>query len=270
MKKKLIIIISLPIILISALLIIYFNSDFYYSKKLVKAIEREDCAEIQTIIEKHPDAINTYPSISPDWWQSVMGIRIHYPLAVACKTDNIEIVKLLVENGADVNITRGVTALSLTYLEKKENWYDISVYLIDNGASLDYVTDYLGDRFSILEDICIKRHGVDNEDEVYSAFVYALAHIEKGNIDWPRALQAAVSNDRIGIVELLLSEGFCDVNTGHSDMKPLMFAARDSNAEMVQLLLSYGADKNAVDKNGKSALDYAKQSGKDEIVELLS
>ena len=134
---------------------------------------------------------------------------------------------------------------------------------------MDYVTD-LTDRFSVLEDICIKRYGGDNEEQVFAAFTYALEHVNKNNIHWPHTLETAISFDRISVVELLLSKGYCDVNIGHSHMKPLMFAARDSNTEMVQLLLNYGADKNAKDKNGKIALDYARESGNYETIQLLS
>lgn len=83
-----------------------------------------------------------------------------------------------------------------------------------------------------------------------------------------RVLQHSVSNDRITIVKFLLDEGYCDVNDNSIGMTALMFAARDSDAAMVQLLLDYGADKSVVD-DGKTAYDYAAEDDEKEIMELL-
>lgn len=52
-------------------------------------------------------------------------------------------------------------------------------------------------------------------------------------------------------------------------MTALMFAARDSTQEMVQLLLCYGADKSCKSSNGKTAYDYAVQSNNKEIIAML-
>ena len=52
-------------------------------------------------------------------------------------------------------------------------------------------------------------------------------------------------------------------------MTALMFAARDSTPEMVQLLLDCGADKNIVSSDGKTALDYAIESNNEEVISIL-
>ena len=43
---------------------------------------------------------------------------------------------------------------------------------------------------------------------------------------------------------LVAKADYCDVNDVSVGMTALMFAAKDSNAEMTQLLLDRGADKN--------------------------
>ena len=52
---------------------------------------------------------------------------------------------------------------------------------------------------------------------------------------------------------------------------PLMMAAQQSrNAqEMVELLIKYGADVHAKDGDGRTALDYAKKAGNDDLYPLL-
>ena len=271
MKRVLIVVILLALIINCTLLVLFFNSNYYYANRLIDAIEEEDILKIQSTIAKKPECINTYPSFSPKWWQSAMDTRVLYPLALACKIDNIDIVKILVENGADINSNCGVTALSVTYTEKKANWYEISVYLIENGANVNYTTEYSSKYFCVLEDICTKRYGGDDESNVYSALDYALSCIDVKNVNWVRALQYGIYNNRISFVKLLLEQKYCNINdTTETGMTPLMFAAINNDENMVILLLSYGASKSARDNQGKTALDYARNSGNQELIQLLS
>jgi len=221
---------------------------------------------VSEIIQNDPSSINTYPTLASRWWQSAMNQRSMYPLNEACSTGNTEIIELLLLSGADVNCNDGLTPLSVTFTGKLDNWYEISCLLIEKGASLDYTTEYSGGHSSILCDIVNSKArpeeagNVSEDDEnVVLAFSYALGIIDQINVDWPSVLQYSVSNDRLEIVRLLLDEGYCDVNVASVGMTPLMFAARDASPEMVELLLSYGANRNAVSDDGMTALDYAKQ-----------
>ena len=206
-----------------------------------------------------------------------MNWRTYYPMNQACATGNIDLIELLIDNGADVNCNDGLTPLSVTYSIKPDNWYEISRILIDNGASLDYITEYSGGKSSVLQDIAHKRYvaslpGIEpeNEEEVIKAFKYALENINYDNVDWRLVLQHSVSNDRIKIVKLLLDQKYCNVNdTEETGMTALMFAARDSTPEMVQFLLDCGADKSMKCSDGKTAYDYAVEFGKEQIAELL-
>ena len=70
-------------------------------------------------------------------------------------------------------------------------------------------------------------------------------------------------------MKLLLDQKYCNVNDTSIDMTALMFAARDSTAEMVQLLLDYGADKTYRTSDGKTAYDYAVEFNTSDVAELL-
>ena len=250
--------------------------DYFYSKELIKAIQNNKIETVKEIVQRHPKAINTLPSAAPDGWNSAMNLRVVYPLTEACFEDNIEMVKLLLQNGADPNANNGLTALSVTYTGKRNDWHDISLLLLEAGASLDYVTDYSGESISILHDIVQVKPGGDadgyrpeNKEEVIKAFIYALQNCNHNKVDWMWVLQHCVTNDRLEIVKLLLDEDYCDVNDSSRGMSALMFAVRDSTLEMVELLLHYGADKTYQDKNGNTALDYAFRAQKEEMVLLL-
>lgn len=275
--KKFFIVILIVLIILGGFLTVFLNSDYYYSKRLVAAIRDENIALVEQIIEERPTAINTYPSITSKWWHSAMNWRVCYPLNEACGAGNIDLIELLIENGADVNCNDGLTPLSITYSSKADNWYNISLILIEKGASLDYTTEYSGGKSSVLRDIVKVRSGAalpgykpESKEEVIKAFNYAIENINHNNVNWMRVLQHSVCNDRIEIVKLLLDEGYCNVNDTSVGMSALMFAARDSAPEMVQLLLDYGADKSIKSTDGKTAYDYALELDRYEIAEMLS
>lgn len=277
MKRKIVIIIVVVLILTGGTLTLFLNSNYYYSKKLISAIREENIIAVQQIIEKKPTCINTYPSVTSKWWHSAMNWRVCYPLNEACGTGNIELIELLIKNGADVNCNDGLTPLSVTYSSKVDNWYEISQLLIQNGASLDYTTEYSGKKSSVLQDVVQKRPGgslsgyePDNEEEVIKTINYVLENCDHSNVNWMRVLQHSVSNDRIEIVKLLLEQEYCTVNDTSIGMTALMFAARDSTSEMIKLLLDYGADKSIKSADGKTAYDYAVQfNNNEDIIALL-
>lgn len=277
MKKKLLLVIAFMLILTGCNSTSTDVDNYYHSKKLVSAIEDEDVVAVKAIIEEHPDCINTYPSAMPDWLHSFLDLpRVCFPLTVACATDNLEVVTILLQNGADPNCNDGLTPLSVTYSGKCDNWYEISKTLIEYGAKLDYVTDYSGGKVSVFRDIVKVRAGAalpgyeaESEEEVLEAFNDALENCDLSNVDWMSVLQRSVSNGRIEIVKLLLEQKYCDVNDTSIDMTALMFAARDSTVEMVQLLLDYGADKSQQTLDGKTAYDYAVEFNTSDVVELL-
>lgn len=274
-KHKIIITLAVVALTLCCVVVGYLNSNYRYSKLLVDAIADEDKSRVMEILEKKPSCVNTYPTLEPMWWQALMNYAIHYPLVEACSTGNIEMVKILVENGADINLGAGFTPLAMTYSKKPENWYAISLYLLENGASLDYKNEdftygnALSDILSSRSGTLFHEKGLEDSTEVNSAFYYALEHCNCEKVDWSMVLQHSVTYDRIEIVAFLIDENYCDVNDKSGDMTALMFAARDSTLEMVQLLLDYGADKSIKDDDGMTAYDYAVEEEKHDIANLL-
>lgn len=276
MRRHIYIVTVIALIVVAIVLLVAFAKPLgriYGSVKIVEAIKKGDIAEIGKILQKEPSAVNSPATYVPKGLYVLLSDRhVPYPLIEACYTDNIEIVKLLVEAGADVNCYNGTTPLSVVYRSKKENWYEISQYLIENGASLDYITSNSGGASAVFYDIVQMRSGKgspNDEEEVATAFRFALDYCDRSKLNWMRVLQHSTTNDRVEIVKLLLEEGYCDVNDTSVGMTALMFAARDSTIEMVQLLLDYGADKSIRSSNGKTAYDYAVQSNNKDIIALL-
>lgn len=83
----------------------------------------------------------------------------------------------------------------------------------------------------------------------------------------PMALTVAASFGRLEIVELLLAKGFpVDMIIDENDSTALMFAAGQSNPEIVKRLVKYGANLQAQDKKGNTLLHFAQHSASVAVV----
>lgn len=263
--------VTLAVLLVVCIaLLTYYFFNCYQSKKLVEAIRQKDIPKIEYIVEKYPHCVNTFPSVSSLWWLAVMGIRVQFPLEVACREGDAETVIYLVEHGADVNCNDGFTPLSEIILVKPEGWHDTFYYLIDHGAELNYVTE---SHTRALEDAVEYKHrdGVDM-DEVCDVVRYLLKHCvtDKQRIADAFCKCAGQDSRGIPVMEILMKEGHVSVDErGKLGITPLMYAAAYGDAETVEYLLSCGADVNAVDDDGETAIDWAERNGRTDIVLLL-
>jgi ankyrin repeat protein len=72
-------------------------------------------------------------------------------------------------------------------------------------------------------------------------------------------------------VSLLLKAGAeTNLFDNEEHFTALMFAAAEGQAEVVQSLLKYGADKSLLDIDGESAYDFAMANGHTEVALLLN
>jgi ankyrin repeat protein len=81
-------------------------------------------------------------------------------------------------------------------------------------------------------------------------------------------LGIAISKGDIEVVKKFIEYGV-DVNENSNGMSPLMVAARYNKVEIIKILLSKGANLDAKDEKGFTALKHAELSHADEAVQLL-
>ncbi|PBQ31873.1 hypothetical protein CNR22_08850 [Sphingobacteriaceae bacterium] len=101
---------------------------------------------------------------------------------------------------------------------------------------------------------------------------FLLSHKVNVNEDSPEgpALLGACYKGSVEITELLLRNGANANATNSHGTTALIYAAMSNNSTLVKLLLANGAKKNLAEKSGKTALSYAKINESAELIKLLS
>jgi ankyrin repeat protein len=169
---------------------------------------------------------------------SPMGYHRIAPLQYITKHGDIELVRMLLDAGADVNAPPtgsdgqdGDTALQAA---AKNGSVELIEILLDAGADINAPPPQ----------------------------------------EWGRtALQAAAMNGNIELVQILL-DASADINAPPAEewgYTVLQAAAKTGNIELVQILLDAGADINAPtsQERGRTALQAAAEKGNIELVEIL-
>lgn len=216
------------------------------------------------------------------------------PLHIAVDEHRADIVRVLVEAGADVGARteHGRTPLHIALRFAPE----LVPLMLELGVEIDAPSAaYLGDvdrLTSRLDDGTRPDDRVSGADLLsWAAFGGATATaellLERGADVDGGALHAAAGNGRLDLVRMLLGAGADvdrrDPETGRAPLHAAVAAGPgDEAAEIVSVLLAAGADVNATTNDGASALDISRvaaarhrtadagqATGSDALVDLL-
>ena len=195
------------------------------------------------------------------------------PLMYAAMKGYKETVKILIENKADINKRNiyNANALIYAYMYGHE---DIADILLQNGSdSLDKSLKVcnLNKETLLSYDVPLITAAVYSTNEVFlQKLIDNGANVNYKTYDNKTALIEAADYNNINAVKVLLKNN-ADVNVQNKyGMTALMWACRKGNLEMTKMLLNAGADKNIKDGN-YDALYYAREYGKnEEIIKLLT
>ena len=198
------------------------------------------------------------------------------PLVVACQYGNEQAIRDLLENGANPNWSyKGgfspIEALYTSPLVGKENRLEMAKLLVAYGADVTYCCSGTEAIFEEARRLWLP-HSDQEEVTVAENFRFLLDN-GASRVDSRSGislLHYTARDNSLSISKILVNDYQFDVNyqtlTGKT---PLMFAAEKGNGEIINMLLSHGADKTLTDENGKTAYDYAVENGYTELAELL-
>ena len=206
---------------------------------------------------------------------------------------NKDIIRFLLDSGADVNYRTKSGFTPLYHAVQKEN-LDIVRLLDQSGADVNYQTS---DGFTPLhcavqkENLGIVRLLVESRADVNSrandGFTPLLCAVQKENLDIVRLLyqsgadvnyhtrggftplHCAVQKENLDIVRLLYQSG-ADVNyQTRSGFTPLLCAVQKKNLDIIRYLVESGANVDRKTRDGSTSLHYATQMENLDIVRYL-
>jgi len=239
--------------------------------RLNEAIDNQNYEEFQKYLDESLD-LEEQPF--PDFYYAMSELHYQTPLQRACRVGNYQMVKDLVDAGANVNYTDDVAPYSpLMYavMSSSQENFEIVKFLVEKGASVTYREEEYGDDALwkiILDD------STPNMEQMIDFLVENGADIYyKDNLNSTLLHHAAGKGNTRAIRFLLQNYNF-DINAtdGNND-SVLIWYCRSvlhlPNEETVSYFLEQGADPTIVNNDGKTAYDYAVERGFVEIAELL-
>ena len=198
------------------------------------------------------------------------GIDVHPPLDYAIMNENIEMVEYLLEHGADVNYTKSKNS-PLSYAVFK-NRADIARLLLERGAKLRWIYrhyyDYLMPSNLDNTPMVLFAAWKGNKEMVELLIEYGADVNEKSEEGLYTALGRAAEIGNIDVAELLIKKG-ADIEALDNGNTPLLNAVFYNKIKMVEFLIAKGADVNAKNRNGNTALRYARKNKNKEMIKLL-
>ena len=174
------------------------------------------------------------------------------PLFYAARDDNLDIARVLIDKGANIN-TKDVIGATILIGALRNGQPEAAKLLLEKGASIEE------GGYSPL--VLAAERGYRDIAKILLA---RGADFRRPSLSGDTALRAATRNGHRELAEFLIELG-ADVNQG----QPILGAAFRNDLEMVKLLLGKGADVNAIDKTGRSALRMVARDEYEEMMRLL-
>ena len=192
-------------------------------------------------------------------------------LTLAIKENNVNLVKMIINKGANINIISFINNYSDEYsplmIASKNGNKEIVNLLIKNGANVNLLNS---SSMSALMTTTYDRHLITPEQiEVMKILIDAGANPNLSIIENETTLDRVWGND---IASKLLINNGADVNGIEifSGFTKLMGAAYAGDDIMVKYLLNHGADHTFRDyEEDKTALMFAQDRGNNKVIKLL-
>lgn len=193
------------------------------------------------------------------------------PLHWAVEGNQLDMVKFLVENGADITYESGSTSSPLFFALREGNM-EIFDYLLNNGAFIDDINEffYWALRFGHINMINrLLIIGVDVNGEYFEGQTFIICATIGFYLPQNRPPTIDDMNKYEEIIYILVNNGVQLNTISDKSYTPLMYASKVGNKNIVNLLLKAGIDINVKNDDGKTALTFANEKNHTEIIDIL-
>lgn len=190
-------------------------------------------------------------------------------LMTACHYNRLEIAKLLVSAGAELNVQEKNYGYTPLILACQYKYHDLAKYLISEGADINIQGK---------DGATALMAAASNSREIVELLLSKGADISTRMTDGTGVFTQCITgiywqSVPIELAETLLAKG-ADVDeaatTGSSEgFTPLMLAVTNNLEDLASFLIKNGANVNATAKDGKTPLSIATKEGYNNIVEIL-
>jgi len=184
------------------------------------------------------------------------------PLMVGTKAGRPEILKILLDRGAEPDFKDTKFGRTALHLAAVEGHLDAVRLLVDRGANI-YARTFIGAT-------PLMYAALGGHNEIVKFLISKGADVNTQNNKGGTALNLAAVKGHSDTVKLLLNKG-ANINAkcGKKGWTALFFAAVTGQTETVKVLLEKGANPNVRSKKGRTAIDYARAKGHKAIVKIL-
>nr|XP_015840312.1 PREDICTED: ankyrin repeat domain-containing protein 17 isoform X7 [Tribolium castaneum] len=184
--------------------------------------------------------------------------EMHTALMEASMDGHVEVARLLLDSGAQVNMPTDSFESPLT-LAACGGHVDLAMLLIERGANIEEVND---EGYTPLMEAAREGH-----EEMVHLLLGQGANINAQTDETQEtALTLACCGGFTEVADILLKGG-ADIELGAST--PLMEAAQEGHLDLVKFLLENDANVHAQTQTGDTALTYACENGHTDVADLL-
>jgi ankyrin repeat protein/HEAT repeat protein len=225
---------------------------------LIRAVEAHDTAGVQALLARGANVHTRYSAADHNKAQTI--------LMEAAFRGYVDLVTLLVQNGAMVEATDGLGMTALSYAILSEKGAEIARTLLGLGARQQApVVDSKGTNSPML--FASVRLG---RLETTRLLIERGADVHVADWNGFTPLMTAARNGNADVVGLLLDKGARIDERSKTKETALMMAVTGGYTAVAKLLLDRGADAAAVDAQGKGIMARAVETGRMDVVKLLA
>jgi len=224
------------------------------SKELLEALKNGDVVRLKELLEEGADA-NVKDNSG--------ATLLHFVAILYVDEIGAYIAELLIKYGADVNAKdeNGYAPLHWAVALGKSRIINV---LLENGADVN-AKDNIGStplhRVVVLDE-------ESKRSNIAKVLIEHGADVNARNHQGLTPLHMATTLGEVDVTKVLLENG-ADPNVTLQSLTPLHVAAFAGYPDIVELLLKHGADPSIRDSDGKTALDFARESNRKDVVKII-